>query len=271
MAELPQREILIIIVIGSCLILFLVGSIAVFITIYQKRLIMEQERQKKLEQIFQHRMVHAQLQSQENERKRIAADLHDSLGSLLSGAKLNALFLERSLPLIGDAKSAYTDLLTSLEQAVEAVKRISWELTPGLFHSLGLCESVRLLCERLNGKGLTVAFKCDHTDLVLNDDRALSVYRIIQELISNSLQHSKALVVNVSIEFGKDVMVVTVQDNGIGFSIKSTGTGFGWWNIKLRVKQLQAKMQIGVPPIGNGSFVQIQVPFIYEHAQSISS
>jgi signal transduction histidine kinase len=271
MAELPQREITLIIIIGTTLILFLVGSIALFIAVYQRRILMEQERQKKLEREFQERMVQAQLQSQENERKRIAADLHDSVGSLLSGAKLSALFLERSIAMEGELKEAWSDLIFSFEQALVTVKRIAWELTPEGFSSLGLCESVKLLCERINGKGLLVAFSCNRPDVLLNDERALSVYRIIQELISNSLKHSQAKVLRVEISISEEKVSVTVQDDGIGFSLHGRGSGLGWWNIEQRAAQLKAKINIGTAPMRKGSLIQIDVPYFYANDERIHS
>lgn len=262
MAELPQREITLIIVIGTTLVLFFVGSIAVFIALYQRRMLLEQERQKKLQEDFQQQMIQAQLQSQENERKRIAADLHDSMGSLLSGAKLNALFLERTVSMDDEVKATCTDLVDSLEQAIRTVRRIAWELTPDSWHTMGLCESVRLLCDRINGKGVKVEFSCNIPDVILNDEQALSVYRIMQELISNCLKHSQAQVMRIEITSSRQELVLIVEDDGVGFSSYRVRSGLGWWNIKQRATHLKAKIEIGVPSIGKGSLVRIHVPFL---------
>ncbi len=93
MASLSQHEIIYLVLIGSGGMLLLVGGIATFIALYQKRILQEQERKRLLELDFQQKMTQAQLDAQEKESIRIAADLHESLGSLLWGAKLNASFI----------------------------------------------------------------------------------------------------------------------------------------------------------------------------------
>src|SRR6185503_5380522 len=107
MAELSQSEILYFIGIGTIGMLSLTGGIAVFIAVYQKRMLQEQEKQRVMELEYQQKMIQSQIESQEAERKRIAADLHDSLSSLLWAAKLNIAFLGRSVQLDGDLKDSY--------------------------------------------------------------------------------------------------------------------------------------------------------------------
>src|SRR6185503_630259 len=99
-------------------------------------------------------MIQSQIDSQEIERKRIAADLHDSIGSLLWAAKLNIGFLGRSVELNGELKTSYDETMKILDQSIDSVKRISWELTPEAFQHTGLSSSIKELCMRLNGKGL---------------------------------------------------------------------------------------------------------------------
>ena len=205
-------------------------------------------------------MTEAALDGQENERKRIAADLHDSLGSLLWGAKLNAAYLERSVRLEGESRNAFDMLLTSLDQSVESIRRIALDSTPEAFNSVGLSESVRQLCEKLNGKGTEVVFSCTRDEWMFNDKRALSAYRIIQELIVNSLKHSKAANIRVSIAPQQTHVLVKVIDDGTGFELNGKRDGVGWWNIQQRATQLRAHIELAVPPQGTGSEVSLTIP-----------
>lgn len=261
MAELSQQEIIYILVVSSTGILLLVGGIFSFVLIYQKRILKEHQKQKELDEIYAVKMIEGQLESQERERKRIAADLHDSMGSLLWSAKLNAVFLERSIQYESEQQKAYTELMTALDQSLDLVKRIAWDLTPQAFHQAGLSISVAQLCSRLTSLSLVVSFN-ENADVIWNDDRALSTYRIIQELVSNCIKHANATIVEITLNWSPNLVEITVMDNGVGLKLSKERTGVGWWNIQQRGKQLHAIIKIGIPPIKNGTQIQIQVPLL---------
>jgi signal transduction histidine kinase len=259
MAELSQTEIIYILVVASTGMLLLVGGIFFFVLIYQKRILLEHQKQKELDELYSVKMIEGQLDSQERERKRIAADLHDSMGSLLWGAKLNASFLERSIQYGSEQQKSYLELMNALDQSLDLVKRIAWDLTPQAFHQAGLSISVMQLCTRLTGPALMVSFS-ENTEVIWNDERALSVYRIIQELISNCIKHAKASMVNVTFTWNARAVEIMVTDDGIGLNLSKERTGIGWWNIQQRGKQLHAIIRIGYPPIKRGTQIKIEVP-----------
>lgn len=212
---------------------------------------------------YQSRMIKLQLESQEQERKRIGADLHDSLGSLLWGAKVNVSLIQRSTPLGEDALTSYSELNQILEESIETVRRIAWELTPEAFHYSGLSDSVAKLCKRLDGKGIQIIFNEEDARL-WNDDRALQVFRIIQELISNALKHSGASLLNISIKWLNQTVEIIVTDNGTGFKNEQKQKGVGLWNIDQRTKQLNGKIKIGLPPIGTGAEIKLEIPLVHD-------
>jgi len=261
MAELSQKEIIYILVVSSTGILLLVGGIFSFVLIYQKRILKEHQKQKELDEIYSVKMIEGQLESQERERERIAADLHDSMGSLLWSAKLNAVFLERSIQYESEQQKSYMALMAALDQSLDLVKRIAWDLTPQAFHQAGLSDSVAQLCSRLTGPGLVVAFNEDE-DVIWNDERALSAYRIIQELVSNCIKHAGATIISITLNWTPNFVKITVTDNGIGLMLNKERTGVGWWNIQQRGKQLHAIINIGIPPTKRGTQIQIQVPLL---------
>ncbi len=259
MAELSQQEIIYILVSASLGILILVGGIFSFVIIYQKRIFKEHQKQKELDEQYSIKMIEAQLDSQEKERKRIAADLHDSIGSLLWGAKLNASYLERSVQYESEQQKSYTELMQALDQSLSTVKRIAWELTPEAFHQAGLSVSIKQLCARLDGAALKVQFEENKT-FIWNDERALSVFRITQELLSNCIKHAQATSVKVSLKWFPEAMEIQVTDDGIGLILNKERTGVGWWNIQQRGKQLNAIISMGNPPISKGTTVKIHAP-----------
>jgi signal transduction histidine kinase len=205
-------------------------------------------------------MIKLQIESQEHERKRIGADLHDSLGSLFWGIKVNVSFIQRSVDMNSAAVSnSYQELTHLLEEGIETVRRIAWELTPEEFHYSGLSASVTKLCERLGGKGIDIHFN-EENIYFWNDERALQVFRIIQELVSNTFKHSGATLLTVSMKWMEQQLEVTVSDNGSGFKPNHNTNGIGLWNINQRTKQLNGKIHIGDAPIDTGAEIFLEIP-----------
>src|SRR5258708_2575921 len=191
MDELQEQSIPVIILLGTLAILLLIGGIGLLILIYQKRMLKEKQKRVMQEMDYQNQMIRLQLESQEQERKRIGADLHDSLGSLLWGAKVNASFIQRSVELSEYALASYKELNQILDESIDVVRRVAWELTPEAFHYSGLSDSIKKLCNRLNGEKQGIVFM-EEGERLWNDDRALQVFRGTHELLSNALKHSGA-------------------------------------------------------------------------------
>ena len=261
MDQLQEQEVPIIILLGTVGMLLLIGFMGMFVLLYQKRILKEKQKRAVQELDHQNKMIRLQLESQEAERKRIGADLHDSLGSLLWGAKVNASFINRSVQMKDAALASYEELNQILDESIDAVRRIAWELTPEAFHYSGLSESVAKLCDRLGGKGLEIAFREEEGKL-WNDDRALQVFRIIQELISNVVKHSGATALAISLAWGwrEGRLNIVVADNGSGFLPDLDRKGVGFWNIDQRIKQLNGKIRMGNPPMGTGLEVSLEIP-----------
>lgn len=258
MEELQSQNVILIILLGTAGMLLLIVGIVLFISIHEKRMLSEKRNQTERELSLQSEMIRLQLDSQERERKRIGADLHDSLGSLLWGAKVNALVIQRSTELDPTASASYQELNYILDESIRTVRRIAWELTPEAFHYAGLSESVKKLCQQLNSSILKVTF-VEEGALEWNDDQALQVFRIIQELLSNALKHAKATAVTISLSWQEGNLVVLVTDDGIGF-VLSERNGVGLWNVQQRISQLRADILIGQPPIGSGTQIEISIP-----------
>jgi signal transduction histidine kinase len=260
MAELPTSEAVYIIILGSLGMLTLVVGFAVFIMIYQKRMLQEQEKRRTMDVEYQQKMIQSQIDSQEAERKRIAADLHDSIGSLLWAAKLNIAFLGRSIDLGGELKDSYQETMKILDQSIDSVKRISWELTPEAFQHTGLSSSIKELCSRLDGKGLSLMFQEIGTGIFWKDDRALMVFRIVQELINNAIKHAKAKRIKVELNWKPENLVIEVSDDGVGFKLTNEmRTGLGLWNIAHRSKKIGATVLVN-ESVQTGAAIELMIP-----------
>jgi len=259
MAESTQEQINFLLTLGTIGILIPSFFIILFFFIYQKRILLLQQQKQKLEINFQDQMSRAQLDAQEKDRIRIAADLHDSVGSLLWGAKLNASFIQRTVSLNDQAKESHDELINILDQTIQTVRRIAWQLTPEAFQHAGLSKSLERMCSTVDGKGINVTFT-EHQTSLWNDAAALQIFRIVQELLSNSIKHSQASNISVSLFNPGNTLFVVVEDDGIGYTPQPGLDGVGWWSIRQRAKQIGAEISIGLPPSGKGLSVTISIP-----------
>lgn len=259
MAESANDDLFLLLSLGTVGMLALAVFIILFFFLYQKRILVLQQQKQKLEMEFQEQMSKAQLEAQEQDRTRIAADLHDSVGSLLWAAKLNASFIERSVPLTDAARESHDELLGILDQTIQTVRRIAWQLTPEAFQHAGLDQSLEHLCATLDGKGITVSYHAQQPSM-WNDGKALQVFRIVQELVSNSIKHSQASHIAVSLFCPGNTLVVVVEDDGIGYQPQPQSGGVGWWSIRQRAKQIGAEISIGLPPSGRGVSITVAIP-----------
>lgn len=259
MAESANDDLLLLLSLGTVGMLALAVFIILFFFLYQKRILILQQQKQKLEMEFQEQMSKAQLEAQESDRTRIAADLHDSVGSLLWAAKVNAAFIERSVPLNEAARESHEELIDIIEQTIQTVRRIAWQLTPEAFHNAGLTAALERMCTTVDGKGVSVTFEAHHASM-WNDGQALQVFRIVQELLSNSIKHSGATKIVVSLFCPGNTLFVVVEDNGIGYLPQQSTDGVGWWSIRQRARQISAEISIGQPPTGKGLSVTIAIP-----------
>lgn len=259
MAELQNSQVVNIVIIGTLGMLALIGGFAAFIALYQKRMLEEQEKRRLMDLEFQNQMIQMQIDSTEIERKRIAADLHDSIGSALWAVKLNIAFLGRSVDFSGELKDSYSETMRMLDQSVDSVRRISWELTPEAFNHTGLASSIKEFCTRLDGKGQKVIYEEQGRSVFWKNDRALMVYRIVQELVNNAVKHAQSTVIKVKLRWNPQSLEIEVSDDGIGFVLnEKVRSGVGWWNITNRSNKIGSKV-IVKENIPKGSAIELTV------------
>lgn len=240
--------------------LLLSGGFVLFIALYQRRMFQEQEKRRLMDLDFQDRMIQLQIDSTETERKRIAADLHDSIGSMLWAAKLNIAYLGRSVEFSGELKDSYSETMKMLDQSVDSVRRISWELTPEAFNHTGLASSIKEFCSRLDGRGQNVICEEQGRSVFWKDDRALMVYRIVQELVNNAVKHAQSTMIKVKLRWNAQSLEIEVSDNGVGFVLnEQVRSGVGWWNITNRSKKIGANLLVR-DDVANGSIIELTVP-----------
>jgi two-component system NarL family sensor kinase len=205
----------------------------------------------------------AMIEGQEEERKRIASDLHDRLGSMLATVKLLFSSLDTKIDTIQkDNNEQFSTAKNLLDEACSEVRRISHNLSSGIVMSFGLVPALEELCHSVNQSKLIkcklMAFGMDER---LDQSIELGVYRMVQEVFSNILKHAKATKVTVQLNHVEGSLNVTIEDDGIGFNVeeKRKSGGMGLQNLEKRAAQLNGIYTVDSHP-GKGTISIIEIP-----------
>lgn len=205
----------------------------------------------------------AMIKGEEIERTRIAAELHDGIAASLSGVKL---YMEALKPEFkhSSAKKAevYTKANELLEQTCTELRQVAHNLMPGHVVKGGLVPALKKLQEQFNSLP-ELKFKLDigQQGYPIPAEKEVMVYRIIQELISNTMTHSKADEIQLAILSGKGKLNITYTDNGRGYEIQNDHMGLGMKNLRSRVSYLGGKLDIQ-SSAGKGMKAKISIPVI---------
>lgn len=222
---------------------------------------LQAERLAALEKQREAEQLRSMIAGEEQERKRIAQELHDGLGTLLATVKLQFNAVQNERPDVDEVKS-YQKADKLLDEACTEVRKISYNLMPAILQQYGLEYALQDLCEGINRSGhLEVSFIPYGLDYPFEDQMAISVYRMVQELVKNTLRHAEAtsLIVQLSVE--DQMLNIVVEDDGQGFDTaeKLQNPGIGLQSIQSRLALLHGKMEIDSRP-GAGATFMIDIP-----------
>lgn len=202
------------------------------------------------------------IDTQESERKRIAGDLHDSLGSLLSSIKLRFHGLKELTPVHHPKQEQlYQEMLAQLDEAVEEVRRIAHNMSPVSLRRFGLENALQTLIQQINTSNQVEAtLQLLGLANRLPEQLELSVYRICQELVQNALKHAECSQLHVQIILHPDMLNLMVEDNGQGMDVHQVKPGFGFASIQAKIKLLKGNFNIESQP-GKGCMAIVDIPY----------
>ena len=224
-----------------------------------RRRVSRLEKANAAQQAFSRQLI----QSQESERKRIAAELHDSLGQRLVVIKNLALLALRQSEERDSLRQQVDEISTETSQAINEVKEISYNLRPYQLDRIGLTKAIQSLINKARVSS-EIDFSSDIRDIddILPKESEINFYRIVQESINNIVKHSAATVAHVAVTVEDHELALTVQDNGRGFvpgaPAESGGGGFGLIGIAERVRILGGTQTIHSAP-GQGTTTAIRI------------
>lgn len=201
----------------------------------------------------------AMLEGQEQERGRMARDLHDGLGGLLSSTKINLSQItdKLDLPMKDDMQKS----IQQLDTAVEELRRVAHNLMPDLLYRFGLQEALQDYAARMSNDCLDIDVQFLHYKNQLTKEQQLLVYRIVQELVNNSIKHADPKQIIIQIVEEADSYCITVEDDGLGFDVQQIkgNQSAGLYNIQSRIDFLKGRFSIQ-SEINLGTSVEVLFP-----------
>jgi signal transduction histidine kinase len=213
---------------------------------------------KQQEQLHQYNSI---LQGQEEERNRIARDLHDGLGGLLAGIKLRlSTMATKGREKAQTPTTEIESVIVELDHSVDELRRIARNMMPESLLYMGLRPALADLCKYMDTPSTSVKFQSFDLNTSYRQAILIGVYRIVQELLNNAVKHSKATQIIVQCSESNNHLFLAVEDDGCGFDVtKVVVKGLGLKNIANRVALLHGKLETVSSP-GQGTTVNIEIP-----------
>lgn len=256
-ATIRQKSTLNYILIGSTAALLLISLLA-YRTYKQKRKLQEQ----KITELEKEKLLLATqsiVKGQEDERSRLAKDLHDGLGGLLSGVKLQLGAMKGNLILSEEHGRTFNNALGKLDESISEMRRVAHNMMPEALMKLGLQQALQDYCDGLSeSQSFKINGEFYGLEKRMESSVEIVVYRIVQELLNNVVKHSGAAIILVQVMKHDQNLTITVEDNGKGFNKEEVQLmkGTGLKNIQSRVDYLKGQLDIKSTP-GKGTSVHI--------------
>jgi len=247
MGAIYEKEIVAIILYTSCFFMIMAFCLIIFFYYSRKKIIQKEVEKRDLEIIHQKEQLRAVIITQEEERKRIAQDLHDDISSKLNIVSLNSYLLNSENLSAEETKEITDNIITLTAKALDNSRKIAHNLLPPVFDKFGLHAGIEELCDEFEtSKSVKVNYqnniKFDDND----KDNHLHIFRILQELMNNSLRHGKATEIAIVFNNDNGIKTCNYNDNGIGFDSQNAENqkGLGMKNIYSRISFVNGSIAI---------------------------
>ena len=239
--------------IGCGVILVMLFSVGLYLHTLNKQRSLEKEN--KIE------ILNAAIHGGDSERSRIARELHDGIGGMLSAAMMRFSSMHHDNAAITQTP-AYKDAMNILREMGDEIRKTAHNLMPDVLLKQSLPDAVRAYCNMVQESGaLKIDFQCYGSFNELSQHHKLNLYRIVQELVKNVIQHSGATRAMVQLLQNENTLIVSVEDNGIGFNKNELRSGLGLYNTQTRVSSMDGKFTLeSTTGKGTSVFIEIEVP-----------
>jgi signal transduction histidine kinase len=257
-------NIVILVILGMTGTFLLVSSFILFTIRNQNKLLKQRQDFQQAQIAHQKELLRAIIESQEAERKRIGQDLHDDVGTTVSGLRL---LIEMFRP-ADEKDSNFLEFKKSskniIDKIVKDVRNISHNLSPTTLRYYGLAAAITEHCTIINQSGkleVTLTNEAEETLEGLDINVSTAIYRVLEELLNNTIKHSGASKANISLSAGSNALTIDYKDNGKGIPIEQSAAkkGMGLQNIESRLLNINATFVLD-PYTGKGFHTSINYP-----------
>ena len=210
----------------------------------------------------QNEVKRALISGEEKERKRVARELHDGMGSLLSTLRLNAEAIDLNGKNLNVQQAiAYQNVLEMIDKACTELRTISHNMLPSGIEHFGLSATLQSLIKQINhNKSIHFSLDTDGLEALHNQEIELHLYRIVMELVNNVVKHAKAKHASVQLYISDTSITIMVEDDGVGFAnVKHEKSGIGLLSVQSRVEAINGKFQVD-SRINHGTTISIEIP-----------
>lgn len=246
-----DSEVIKVIVYTFVAFLLMAFVLIMFFYFSRKKIIKQEIEKKNLELNYQKDLLNAVIITQEEERKRIAQDLHDDISSKLNIVSLNSHMLKADNLTAAEMEEITSNIISLNTKALENSRRIAHDLLPPVLEKFGLNAGIAELAAEFNSsKAVQVDYESHVNFDSIDRKKHLHIFRILQELMNNSLRHGKATEISIIFELLNGRTVCTYSDNGKGFDTKSEKNqkGLGMKNIEGRIHFINGSLKITSAP-----------------------
>lgn len=206
--------------------------------------------------------IRAVMEAEENERERIARDLHDGVGQMMSAAKMNLSAFESELPFAdAEQRNTFEKIIRLVDESCREVRTVSHIMMPNALLKNNLGDAIREFTGKLNQKDLRIHVYTEGLDQRLDSGMETMLYRVVQECVNNTIKHAGAATLDISLIRDTDGISGTIEDNGKGFDASDPAIrkGIGIRNISSRIEYLKGTVDFDSAP-GRGTVVAFHIP-----------
>ena len=238
----------------------IIVSLGISLSVVCARLLVNHvERMSYHRRLLENRLLTAVLRTEERSRSSFSRELHDGLGPLLSSAKMSLSSLQKS-ELSDKERATLQNTVAVIDEAIRSLREISNNLSPHVLNSFGLARGIKNFVDRTVAlHNVKIEFITPLRGERFDSNIEVIIYRVICELINNSLKHSSCTTINISLTLNNGRIAVVYSDNGCGFSYKeSINSGMGLSNMKSRISSLGGSLRFNSKP-GSGMSAHFEV------------
>ncbi|WP_430928590.1 sensor histidine kinase [Polaribacter marinivivus] len=242
-----------VLIVSTILILIIVIALIILFTTFQKKKNFLVEKQKEEQERFEKEIAETQIEIREATLRNISWELHDNIGQLLTLAKIQ---LQNSTP------ENIKEVSETITKGLTEVRSLSKLINPEAIKNIDLREALQLEVDRFNRLNfIETTYKVKGHEVEIDKKASIVLFRILQEFFSNTIKHSKATNLEVTLNYKKDKLILFAKDNGVGFLINEKKEGIGLSNIKNRIKLIGAEVNF---VIAENKGTSIEITYKYE-------